>query len=618
MTIKKISIAAAIMASSVAVAEENSRLEELVVTSSRVETPLRQLGTSVSVLTAEQIQASGFHSLADVLRTTPSIAVSRNGGPGKVTSLRIRGEEGFRTLVLIDGIEVSDPTGTQVMPQMQHILSSNIARVEVLRGAQGMMYGADAGGVINISTRDTDEPLTAELAYESGRYDTEQLNAMLGGQLGSIDYFISASDYSSAGFNARTSDILLQDDDPYDNQTLHGRLGWQISEQLRVSLVAHDIDAESEFDGCSIPPFFLPTHDCRGDYMQSDHKATVDYQSEVFNHQLAVGSTEVERQNLAAGIESFSTDGTIDSVSYLGSAALSDAVRFVYGVDQSEEEIMSTGGRSMSRERLGIYLEYQGSVADRFYYTAGLRQDDIDGFDNYNSYRASAAYVFDLAGGNNIKLKASYGTGFRVPSLSEAAYNSSPFAYAPAAGVVLDLEESSGFDVGVEYYADNGLHLEMVYFDQKVENEIFFDLDTFSGYLQADGETTSSGVELIAEIPLNEQWLLSMNRTYNDTETVAGVQRSRRPKHLTNITLSYHSENWLFSGSLRGDQDAIDANSGMPLPNYTVVDGSVTYILNDNLRITGRVENAFDEEYEEVPGFNTAGVSGYMGLKLSY
>jgi vitamin B12 transporter len=158
-----------------------NKLEEVIVTSSRIAMPLRQVGTSVSVITQQEIVQRGFNSLYDVLRSQPSVAVSNPGGAGNATSLRIRGEEGYRTLILLDGIDISDASAPQVGPRVEHLLSSGIARVEILRGPQGLMYGADAGGVINISTTAPREGLGGEIAAEGGRYGSQQFAGNLGG-----------------------------------------------------------------------------------------------------------------------------------------------------------------------------------------------------------------------------------------------------------------------------------------------------------------------------------------------------------------------------------------------------------------------------------------------------
>ncbi|MEZ5502923.1 MAG: TonB-dependent receptor plug domain-containing protein [Halioglobus sp.] len=128
------------------------KLEEIVVTSSRVPMPLREIGTSVSVVTQDDIDQLGFNSLYEILRTQPGVQVSNAGGPGGATSFRIRGEDGYRTMMLLDGIDISDTSSPQVSPRVEQLLSSGVQRVEILRGPQGLMYGADAGGVVNITT----------------------------------------------------------------------------------------------------------------------------------------------------------------------------------------------------------------------------------------------------------------------------------------------------------------------------------------------------------------------------------------------------------------------------------------------------------------------------------
>ncbi|MDZ7782253.1 MAG: TonB-dependent receptor plug domain-containing protein [Halioglobus sp.] len=207
-----------------------NRLEEIVVTSSRVPMPLRQVGTSVSVVTASEIEQLGFNSLYDVLRTQPGVGVSNQGGPGSVTSLRIRGEENYRTRFYLDGIDISDSSSPQTTTRVEHLLSTGVERVEILRGPQGMMYGADAGGVVNITTTAPVEGISGQVSAESGRYDTRQYAGTLSGGNDAVDFSLSGTDYKTDLFNARTTDTDLRDDDGYENTTLHGRFGWNATE----------------------------------------------------------------------------------------------------------------------------------------------------------------------------------------------------------------------------------------------------------------------------------------------------------------------------------------------------------------------------------------------------
>ena len=170
------------------------KLEEMVITSSRVAMPLREVGTSISVITQDEISQMGFNSLYEILRTQTGVAVSNAGGPGGASSMRIRGEEGFRTLILLDGIDISDTSSPQTGPRVEQLLSSGVQRVEILRGPQGLMYGADAGGVVNISTIAPSEGFGGELSAEGGRYGTQQFAGNIGGGNDDVDFTLSAAD----------------------------------------------------------------------------------------------------------------------------------------------------------------------------------------------------------------------------------------------------------------------------------------------------------------------------------------------------------------------------------------------------------------------------------------
>ena len=153
-------------------------LEEIVSVSSRIERPRQEIGTAVSVLTAEDLAAQGYASIMDALRTLPSVGVSNAGGPGKFSALRIRGEEGFRTRVRIDGIDVSDPSSTQVAPSIEHLVATReLERIEVLRGPQGLIYGADAGGVVDIRSRLPQPGVETRLGFEIGEYGARRVDA---------------------------------------------------------------------------------------------------------------------------------------------------------------------------------------------------------------------------------------------------------------------------------------------------------------------------------------------------------------------------------------------------------------------------------------------------------
>jgi vitamin B12 transporter len=596
--------------------------EEIVVTSSIVAQPRRQIGTAVSVIESEEIALRGYEDLAEVLRTQPGIGVSNSGGAGKSTAVFIRGEDSYRTLLMIDGVKALDTSATQVAPSFDSLLStSDLQRVEVLRGPQGFIYGADAGGVVNVITKRGADDLGGQVALEYGDFATRKIDAALFGGADKGDYFVSAVDLATDGFNAQTSDTVLRDDDGADNATLHVKLGWNLTEDLRLQLVARDIDAEAQFDGCfGTAPFFASSNDCVSTTDQQTYRLSADHSTDRFSNSFSFSEVDIARDSLTAGVSTFATDGSLARVEYTGSYTPSDELRLVYGIDLQEEELTDFFG-PRSRDQNGYYLEYQGGFGDAFFLSLGARYDDNDDFGSHTSSRLSAAYVQALGADRSLKYRASAGTGFRAPSLFEMSLNRNAVS-PPAAGVVLQEETSRGYDVGVEYNGTNGLHLELTYFDQEIEGAIEFDLVFFSGYVQSTGVSTSKGVELGANVPFGERWELLANWTINDAEDAAGQQRLRRPKNLGNFGVQYRaaSERLALLANYRLSRDTIDMTflGTAPLPDYELLDLSVTFDASELLQIYGRVQNATDESYQEVIGYNTAGRSIYGGVRLRF
>ena len=593
-----------------------NKLEEIIVTSSRVPMPLRQVATSVSVLTQQEITERGFNSLADVLRNKPSISVTNSGGAGQQTTLRIRGEEGFRTLVLLDGIDLSNTSTPQVSTQFEHLLSAGIQRVEVLRGPQGLMYGADAGGVVNISTIAPRDGIGGQASAEGGRYGSQQFAGNLAGGNGSVDFNLSAADYETDGFNARTTDTVLRDDDGYDNTTFHGRVGWNVSEDLRLSVVGRNVEGNNDYDGCFTGDTSAPTDACKDEYEQTAWRVAADYQLGRFSHQVFYNDSDTDRDTYGGGVFAFNLGGSVEQTGYLGSFNGGDALRLVYGIEL-ETESVDSDFLDEDRDQESFYLEYQGGFGDQIFVTAGTRYDDNDDFGSHWSYRASGAYLIAVGDGE-LKLKATYGTGFRAPSLNEIATNASPFTLPPALGKELSEEESDGYDLGVSWTSAAGLYLEAVYFDQTISDEIIYDFNSF-GYLQANGDTQSSGVELIGEWPVLDSLLLTGNYTYNDTENFDGDQRARRPEHLGNLGIRWSGlrDRLVLGLNVRLSRDSVDVD-GTELDDYELLDLNASFMVGRGFEIYGRIENVLDEDYEEIPTYNTSGAAGYAGLRYAF
>jgi vitamin B12 transporter len=588
--------------------------EEIVVTGSIVGVRKRELGTAVSVVEAPEMELRGYDGLADVLRTQPGIGVTNAGGPGKSTVLRIRGEEGYRTLLIIDGVKALDASAPQVGPSLDSLLvTSDMQRVEILRGPQGFIYGADAGGVVNVITGRGAGPLGGRLGVELGRFGTRKVEGSLSGGGDRGDYYVSVENLTTDGFNAQTADDVLRDRDGADNTTVHTKLGLNLRNDWRVQLVARNVDASTMYDGCFSPTTFATVNDCVATTDQTTYKVSAVHGGESLTHSFGYSNIDIDRADFAEGGNAFSSRGRLDRFEYTGSYRPGAGSTLVYGADLQREDARSD--ERLTRRQDGYYVEYQGELGKSLFLSLGTRYDVNPDFGAHLSSRASAAYVDDLGDGRWVKYRASYGTGFRAPSLFEVAYDRGPFAFPPAAGLRLNEETSEGHDLGIEYGRQGGMRFEATYFDQRLKDEIFFDLDAFSGYLQSQGNSSSKGLELAASVPFGERLELLGNLTYDRAKDTANAQRLRRPRVFGNVGLLYGDDALRFVVNYRFARDSIDAGR-VALDDYGVVDFSLTRSLAHGVELFGRVENVADAVYQEVAGFNTAGRAVYGGVRI--
>jgi vitamin B12 transporter len=591
--------------------------DEIVVTSSIIPVPKREIGTAVSVIDAQEIELRGYDDLSGVLRTQPGVTVTNLGGVGKATVLRIRGEEGYRTELIIDGVKAVDPSGTQAGPGFDSLLATeDLARVEILRGPQGFLYGSDAGGVVNVITGRGEGPFGARVSIEDGTLDTRRVSAAASAGAARGDYYISATDYRTAGFNAQTNDTTLRDRDGADNKTLHAKLGLNLGEDWRLQLVARNIDATARYDGCFHPVTFALVHDCVATTDQTTYKVSAEHRGATITHALGYSDLDVAHADAVQGISGFASEGRLGRFEYTGSFRPREAEALVYGVDLQKERVAAPDHRE--RDQRGYYVEYERELGASVFVSAGARYDDNDDFGSHTSSRVSIAVLRELAAGNSLKYRASYGTGFRAPSLYEIAYDAGPFATPPAAGLSLAAEQSEGYDIGVEYYGASGARLEATLFDQSITDEIFFDLDSFSGYLQSTGRSRSKGLELGATQPLGDRFALLGNVTLDKTADTSNAARLRRPQRFGSFGVRYAANDKLrVLVNLRFARDAVDIGA-VRLPDYNVWDVSATLAVSNRIEVFARLENALDASYVEAVGFNTAPRTAYAGIRLRF
>lgn len=597
--------------------QENSKqhpLEQITVISSGVNQAINELSASVSVLDEDDLLSRYQLSVADSLRTLAGVSVSNSGGTGKTTALRIRGEEGFRTRLYLDGVELSDPTAPQVTPLFDDILQSDIASITLLRGPQGLIYGADAGGVINIQTESARSGVSGTVAVEMGSYGTRRLNASVNLANDSSSVYLSASDFQTDSFNAQAQDVSGEED-PYDNQTFHLNARHRFSDTLSIQAVVRQTEGGTQYDGCFDNITFALINNCTTETEQTSARLSGSYITNNASHHLGYAITDVNKAFFNDNLFGFSNDGEITRLDYLGTVQL-DKQAISFGVDLKEEQ---DNNANLSRYNRGYFAEWLHQGFDRLTFNLGLRYDDNETFGSFTSWRSGINYQFPLSRGDKLLFKSTYGTGFRASGLFEQAYNDGPFAFGDAAGLQLTEEESHGYDIGLVYHYASGTFWELTWFDQEIDDEIIFDGVGYQGYLQAPGTSQSQGIEFSTETQLGQSASLWFNYTYTDSEDQAGNQRLRRPEQMANLGIQYHFLNEKLRWSVVGhfEKGAEDIGNA-PLDTYVLWSTNLRYDYSDNVQVLVWVNNVLDKEYVEVIGFNTAERQGGVKVSLSF
>lgn len=615
-------------------------IDAIVVTATRTETSVKKVGgASITVITQDEILAKQQNTVEEILKGTPGLDIVANGGMGTNTSIFLRGSDSKNTLILVDGIMFNDPSSANRNSNIANLTTDNIERIEIVRGPMSVLYGSNAtAGVINIITKKgTGTPKTI-LGFEGGSYDTWKVYAGNSGGLDRFNYSLNFSYLDSNGFSTANDDNNdiphagnTSEDDGYENTTISAKANYEITPHFDLVATMRYMNSEVEQDDYGsgyIGDRFTPwpyTADPTGSKkrhtdseqylgrIDAKNKFLDDFLNSDFYYQFS----KHDRQGYDNdGNKFYDFLGKSQEIGWQGTFAVSDSNDLTLGASLFEEK-MESKSAGISQEDADItsfWLQEQVTILGNLELVAGLRYDDHDHFGNKTTYRIAPSYFTDFG----TLLKASFATGFRAPSLYEL--------YSTYGNVNLDPEKSKGWDAGFEQdLAEGSVLFGATYFSLTFEDRIAYDFLT-SKYQQADGNTKTKGVETFVQWQSSETLSFLANYTYTDTKDPDGKRLARRPMHKISLGAQYRYKKALFNLDLRwvDDRDAssfakdLNGNPVETLDSYTLVNISASYDLNDTVQVYGRIDNLFDEEYEEAWSYATPGLSGYAGIKMTF
>ncbi len=608
------------------------RLPETVVTATRLPTSVERVGSSITVITEQQIRERQATSVADVLRIVPGLAISRSGaGVGTTTQVRIRGAEANQTLVLIDGVEVNDPGGGSEF-DFGHLLASGIERIEVLRGPQSALYGSDAiGGVINIITRRGSGEPTGFASTEAGSFRTVRADAGVSGSAGLVDYSLYATGYRSDGISIASRKRGFDESDGYANRTVGGRFGFALLDNLRMDLTGRWTQDRLDTDGFSGTTSPNIAIDDRSDALFRQRigraQGTLDLLDGQWQHVAGISIADTRRDFRDNKVQTGTVDGIRRKLDYQtnllyateGAVATEHAT--VLGLEHEDERVISRNDFADVDRRLettSIFAQQGITIDEALTITASGRHDWNDRFEDAGTYRLSAAYVLDTG----TKLRASYGTGTKAPTIFELFGFTSTFIGNPN----LVPEESKGWDAGVEQsFLEGRLVADIAYFDTRIENLI----EGFGNTARnVPGESRTRGIEFGVTFRPLHTIDVAGSYTYMSTRSADGEALVRRPRHVASLTATCRFLDDRASATLGIDWNAETRDlQFFPFPqpshrvvldDYTLLRLAGTYRLTEHLQVFGRIENALNEQYEELFSFATPGRAAYVGVRASF
>jgi len=588
-------------------AEEIFQQQKTIVTASRYEQAITDVIPSTTIIERADILNSQANSIMDVLSLQQGIDVARSGGKGSQTSIFMRGTNSNHTLVLINGMRVgSSFTGSFAW---ENLPVSQIERVEIVRGTRVSFYGSDAiGGVINIITR-SDE--NKSLRYTLGSYDTHNFDYGLGHTSDSSSYNLVISSQKTDGFSATNENNLYgfnPDKDGSENQSINFNTSHQINDgQLNFNILKSESDTD----------FDTGNTDTQELVARLSWKNTF---SNGWGSELALGNNY---NKIATKAFSSIFDSQRYSFDWLLNKQINNN-HFSYGLVYRKEqaEFINPNATEVSfsndRNNIAVFANWNG-VFNKNVIASGFRYDENNVYGS--NLTADLDWAFNFS--EQARISFSIGSAFHAPSISELyspnfqgfvispISGESSFAFAIEGNSDLKPEESINYELGLKTNLADNHHLSFNLFYYKVDNLVDFQGFTFKPVNV--NQATINGLEV-------EYKYSYENLSFNANATIQNANNDesdtpllRRPDKKFNMSIDKFFNKASIGSSVR--YASKNPDFGVALASYTIIDIRAAYKLNSHWKVSAKIENSLDKQYQIINGYNTPDLSGYLTIE---
>lgn len=611
--------------------------DTIVVTATRSEQPLSRIGQTISVIDQETITTRQTDTVADLLRTVPGVTIARNGGVGGTTSVFIRGAESDQTVALIDGIKLNDPSAPGGGFNFGDLMVGNIARIEVLRGSQSVLWGSQAiGGVINMITIPPSDTLKINVRGEYGYRNTGQIVGNVSGKSGPLSASVGAGYFRTDGISAFDEQLGGKEKDGYRNYGANANFNLALSEDISVDLRGWYSHGRNGFDGFPAPTFAFADTPEYGTTRElvgyaGLNAALLDGH---FHNRLGFAYTDTRRRNYdptQGSAPDFAANGRNERIEYQGNYDIGDGWQATFGAENERSHFSTSSGGPATTAHATITSVYGQIVATPIAgltATGGVRYDHHNQFGGATTFGASGVWTPNAG---KTELRASYSEGFKAPTLYQLL--------SEYGNTLLRPETAKGWDAGItQRLLDGAVEASATWFHRNSRNLINFVSCPFPtpttgictnrpfGTYDNVAKARAQGVELTVALrpvePLKVQASYSFTDSENRTPGSAtfGKNLARRPRQSVNTSIDYR---WPFGLSTGATLTHVgtsfdNAANTRKLEGYVLADLRASYPVTKNIELYGRIENLFDDHYETIFRYGTPGRAAYAGVRLSY
>ncbi len=612
-----------------------TQLEDVIVTANKIEQ--KQNGTSkvITVITAAQIQQNAGRTIAQVLNEQAGLGLPGTlSNLGTVPSIYMRGAASGRTLILLDGAPVGDPSMISNEFDLNLVPLNQVERIEILKGAQSTLYGSDAiGGVINIITKSKGAAfVSGALSY--GSYGTKQGNLQFNSSINKLNYTIGFENQNADGFSS-AKDITNKanfDKDGYQNNSFFVKAKYKIDSLWDLQLSSRKTAYTSAIDYGG----FMDDKDNEFKNATTMSGLVLKYKKAKTNFQLQYQYTTQDRIYL-----NDSADRSYliyENNQYAGKTHFADAFLSI-PIQKNVQWIIGTdfryGSYNQSYEMIHeVYGPYSFTTNDTFQlqnalYTSVLINDNTKKwllelgarYNNHNRFGNNQTFTFNpsYALTDKVRLIASVSSGFKAPSLYQLGNNDQ-----------LKAETSINTELGVSFRKGD-VFARAVYYNRTIKNGIDYNNINFQYFNFIQQKV--NGIEIEIQHPLNEQHHFSLNYTLmngqetnqnriTNTDTVTYDYLLKRPKHSFNSQWNYLINN-KWSASLMGRFISERKDVGgygapdLTLGYYTLLNASIQYKWSNRITVFANGQNLLNDNFNEVNGYNAIGRMFQFGIRLN-